>query len=97
MSTTVTIGSVTVTWIEAPPSQKLRKIFVGATQVWTGTDNNSPSNIPSEGAWSGTGTDRQIGAGGSQLLTFEFQDALQASGYSLTVNFDNGCSTSASN
>lgn len=97
MSTTVTIASVSVTWIETPSSQKLRWILVGAIQVWMGPDNNSPSDIPSEGAWSGLVSDRQIGAGASQSITFIFMNTLQASGYSLTLNFDNGCTLSANN
>jgi hypothetical protein len=97
MSTTVTIASVSITWIETPVSQKLRWILVGATQVWLGPDNTSPSDIPTERAWSGLVTDRQIGASASQSMTFVFLNALQASGYSLILDFDNGCTISINN
>jgi len=97
LSTTITITGASVNWIKTPSSQRLRKMFVGGNQVWSGPENFPPSNFPGGFGWSGPSSRRQIGAGSSQSISWDFQDNLQSSGYSVTLNFNNGCSVSASN
>jgi hypothetical protein len=97
LSTGITITGATVNWIRTPPSQELRKMDVGGSHVWNGHDNFPPSNLPGGSGWSGPSSNRQIGPGSSRSITFDFKDNLQPSGYSVTLNFNNGCSVSAGN
>lgn len=94
---TVTITDITVAWPEIPPSQKIKEVRLGGTTIDSSNYTSSPSSIPMGGTWTTPIGDRQLSASSGKDLDILFQDTLQASGYSVTVNFDNGCSVSANN
>jgi len=88
-----TISNISIVWPETPPAQQLRVIRFAGSVIWDSVDNNSPSSLPAEGAWAGG--DRLLPTSGVKELRFEFHKELAASGFNLTVTFDNGCSVSA--
>jgi hypothetical protein len=89
-----TISDIFIAWPETPPAQQLRVIRFAGSVIWDSVDNNSPSSLPAERAWAGG--DRSLPSSSVKELRFEFHKELAASGFSLTVTFDNGCSVSAS-
>ncbi|HLB47084.1 MAG TPA: hypothetical protein VJL59_08650 [Anaerolineales bacterium] len=89
-NTTVTITSIEIVWAESP-GQKLKKIEFAGEGIWEGADNRSPSSIPAEGDWKGDVSDRQLDPFSSKDLTIVFGQELRNGGYSVRVNFDNGC------
>ena len=92
-----TIVSMTLDWPNTPADQKITEIRLGGTVIDSSNYNNSPSAIPLNGTWTaGQPADRQLPANSGKDLEFVFQDPLAATGFNLTVNFDNGCSVSAS-
>lgn len=92
-----TITNIIVNW-NYVPSQKLSKASFAVTQIWSGSDNNSPTYMPTEGSWIGTSSDRLLNAGATKSLQFEFDKTLATpySSYIVTVGFDNGCVVSRS-
>jgi len=94
---TVTITGITVSWPKMPSSQKIREVKFGGAIIDSSNYTASPSSIPVDAIWTTQIGDRQLSAFSSKDLDITFQDALQAGGYSVTVNFDNGCSVSANN
>ncbi|MEK6573079.1 MAG: hypothetical protein AABZ58_02020 [Chloroflexota bacterium] len=89
-NTTVTITSIEIVWAESP-GQELKKIEFAGEGIWEGADNRSPSSIPAEGDWKGDVSDRQLDRFSSKDLTIVFGQELKNGGYSVRVNFDNGC------
>ncbi len=89
---------MTLNWPHTPASQKILEIHLDGTVIDRSNYTKPPSNIPLGGLWTGTGppTDRLVPGNTSKALEFAFQDELAATGYSLTIQFDNGCSASAS-
>ncbi len=93
-----TIASMTLNWPHTPASQKIMEIHLGGAVIDRSNYTKPPSSIPLGGLWTGTGpaTDRLVPGNTSKALEFVFQNELGPTGYSLTIQFDNGCSASAS-
>ncbi len=94
---TIRMDGLTVNWIESPISQKLKNVAVDGNQAWNGADNNTPSIFPSEIAWTGLASTREVSDASTEQLLLNFQDDLAVSGYSIQITFDNGCVLNASN
>jgi hypothetical protein len=78
-------------WVAIPSSQRLDQIFLNGISVWNTSDPDAPSDIPTEGNWSGNVTDRTIPNGAVANLVIRFGDALQPTGYQIHLVFDIGC------
>ncbi|HKZ69076.1 MAG TPA: hypothetical protein VJ020_03295, partial [Anaerolineales bacterium] len=93
-STLVTISTINITWNKDPSSQKIREVLLDSTTIDSFNYTLSPSNIP-VGGWV---TPPQLPAASAKNLVFQFQDPLNTTisfTYTVTVNFDNGCSVNA--
>jgi hypothetical protein len=90
-STLVAISGIDVTWPDNPTSQNLSEVrFEGVTISTGGVDPQPPTNLPADIAWSGG--DRQLSGSTSKTLQFLFNTTFsQSTGFSVSVNFDNGC------
>jgi hypothetical protein len=96
-SSPASILSMTLDWPDTPASQKIKDIHLGGNTIDNSNYNSPPSQIPLNGTWSaGHPADRRLSANSQETLDFGFQDPLPATGYNLAINFDNGCSVSAS-
>jgi hypothetical protein len=96
-STLVTITGINVNWPDEPVSQGMSQITFNGVTIVNADDPQPPSDYPSEKNWSGTQSDLELAPSNSVQLVLLFSDDLQASGYSITVTFDNGCSVNGSN
>jgi hypothetical protein len=94
-STLVTITDLNINWPDTPESQLVKEVKLSGVTIINSSDPLPPSDY-SETDWIGTGSDRALGASDSKLLELLFQDNLQASGYSITVTFDNLCTLNES-
>ncbi len=93
-NTTVTITSIEIVWADSR-GQKLKKIEFAGQGIWEGSDYRPPSSIPAEGDWKGDVRNRQLDPFSSKDLTIVFGQELKNGGYSVRVNFDNGCAIDA--
>jgi len=93
---TVRMDTLYVVWVDSPISQNLIKVVLDGVEVWGGSDPDSESSFPAERAWNATPNDRDVDPGTVSLL-LQFQEDLQASGYTIEVGFDIGCSITSSN
>jgi hypothetical protein len=84
------ITRISLTW----PDQNAAvfNAFLDGVVIWSGGDLNSPTSISE---WMGSPTDREVL--GHSGLEFLFGSDAASNGYQITVELDNGCSTSASN
>jgi hypothetical protein len=96
-STLVTITGINVNWPDTPESQTVNEVKFNSVTIVNSSDPQPPSDYPSEKNWTGTQSDRELAVSESKLLVLLFQDNLQASGYSITITFDNGCTLSENN
>jgi len=87
----ITITSLQISWPSA--NEDLIKIQRDGLTFWTGEESPPSAAISS---WVGGGHRRTIQALESSSIKFEFDKSPQSSGYSLTLNFNNGCSLSNS-
>ena len=93
----VTIATITIAWPNVPASQAIMSVSLAGQQIDSSRYNNTPSQIPSGGIWTvGSPANRQLPPGSAKDLTFQFRLNPSATGYTLTVKFDNGCSVTAS-
>jgi hypothetical protein len=92
-----TLIRLSATWVDDPSSQALRRIELSGLQIFSGTDPDSPSTLPDERNWDGAPADRQFGPNSSRDLRLEFREPLAPGAYSLTLEFDNGCSVTTDN
>ena len=81
----IRITSLYIDWPEG--NQKLKKIELTGSEIWSGEDEAPPTNISSD-----LKGNRLIGTGQSKTLHFYFDQEASLSGYSLEVGFDNDCS-----
>lgn len=93
----VTITRLELNWPDTPASQKLRNVYLDSAELIDDNDNQPPSLIPDETDWEGPAANRQLNPSATGTLFFHFQEALQPGGYSLIIDFDNGCRLSVSN
>jgi hypothetical protein len=89
-------GPITLTrffayWVKTPTSQKLDKLFLNGNQVWNISDTTSPSDIPTEGNWSGSAAELTIPDATAAPFVVRFQDDLQPTGYEIHVYLNIGC------
>jgi hypothetical protein len=76
--------------VKTPQSQKLDRLILDGNPIWNTSDNDSPSDIPSEGNWIGSAS-RTIPAGATGNFLIRFQDNLQSTGYEIHIFFDVNC------
>jgi hypothetical protein len=93
----VTIDSMNVNWPDMPNSQAVSEIKFNGVTIVNANDPLPPSDYPSENNWTGTQSDLELATSESKSLMVLFQDNLEASGYNITVTFDNGCTVGESN
>jgi hypothetical protein len=89
---TITITRIKIDWPKNHDFQKLELVETSNT-IWDKGDATPPTTITdfkegSEGL-------RQIPHGASQDITFRFFRAIGLTGYQITIDFDNGCSVTA--
>lgn len=86
----ITIDEINLDW---PGSNGgVFNIFLRGNVIWAGGDPAPPTNISS---WLGSRSDRQISS--SAKLEALFATTAASSGYSLTVEFENGCQVEFNN
>lgn len=93
-STLVTISTINITWNKDTSSQKIQAVLLDSTTIDSANYASPPSNIP-VGGWV---TPPQLPAVSAKNLVFQFQNLLNTTfsfTYTVTVNFDNGCSVNA--
>jgi serine/threonine-protein kinase len=93
---TATITAIDLNWPDTPPPQRLSEVFVGGTRISNSKDNQPPSALPAEVPWV-DGAARSLAPGATEALRFLFRDPLPATGFSVSVTFDNGCALNVSN
>jgi len=88
--TAITVSRINLNWPENNGS--IDKIFLGTSKIWDGTA--PPPSVVINSGWVGS---RTIGPFSPSQIIFAFGDQSAGSGYSLTINFSNGCSLNKSN
>jgi hypothetical protein len=86
----ITLDDLHVEWVSGG-SQKINEVLLGGNSLYSGNENNSPSDFPSEQSWNDYPNEHQIGDGGTKTLLIQFADALGAGTYSLRATFSIGC------
>jgi len=84
---------ITLTSVSITNTETLVLITANAATIWSGSNNNPTKNISS---WTGALSDREIGAGGTKDMVFEFQNPVEFVATDISMNFDNGCTVNAS-
>jgi hypothetical protein len=88
---TISLDILHIEWINIiTPSQKLNSAVLDGSTLWSGNENNPPSDFPSEQAWDGGG-DHTLGNGANKDLILSFVSSLDAGDYLVRATFDNGC------
>lgn len=93
----VRMDTLSGTWVQSPADQKLIKVVLDGVEIWSGIELNSPSEFPAEEAWGATPEDRDIDSGATVTLMLQFEQDLQAGGYTMEPTFDIGCFVTGSN
>ncbi|MCJ7717742.1 MAG: hypothetical protein MUO54_14655 [Anaerolineales bacterium] len=91
-NTVVVISSVQIFWPAS--NNELELMSLDGDTFWTG--NISPPSATISSGWAGGVSRRSITPFHAEILRLWFDDTSQSSGYSVTVEFNNGCSESAS-
>jgi hypothetical protein len=84
------ITRVSLSWPDQ--NEAIFNAFLDGVVIWSGGDLESPTIISE---WIGDSTDREVL--GRTRLEFLFGTDAASSGYQITVELSNGCSTSATN
>jgi|SRR5688572_5807403 len=84
---TITINRLFTYWVELPTSQKLDKLFHNGFLVWNTSDNDSPSDIPTESGFM-SGADLTVPGGATRTFVIQFLNDLQPGGYEVHIVFD---------
>jgi hypothetical protein len=92
---TITINRLFAYWVELPTSQKLDKLFHNGFLVWNTSDNDSPSDIPTESGFM-SGADLTVPGGATRTFVIQFLNDLQPGTYEVHVVFDIGCQVTGS-
>jgi hypothetical protein len=92
---TIRMDSLRVDWVEFT-NQGVRQVILDGVQIFNGSDPNTPSLFPSERAWDGSASDRDIGPG-TVVLLIQFEETMVVTGNTVEPTFDIGCSVSSSN
>jgi hypothetical protein len=95
--TVAAITGINVNWPDTPVSQAMSEVTFNGVTIVNADDPQPPSDFPSEKNWVGTQSDLELATSDSKLLVLLFTEDFQASGYSITVTFDNGCTLSENN
>ncbi len=80
----VSISRILLDWPAV--NLELNKVRLAGSLIWNAGDNSPATDIQS--GWKGN---RALSAGAAKELLFEFSTGAAGSGYSLLVEFDNGC------
>ena len=89
-ATPVMINRFFAYWQESTFTQKLTEISLDGVVIWNASDPDSPSDIPAENPFV-SGANRTIPAGIPGILTLEFQDPVEPTGYEAHVVFNINC------
>jgi hypothetical protein len=91
----ITINRVFANWVKSPSSQKLSLLFLNGNSVWNISDNDPPSDIPSEGSFA-NGAILTIPATSTQSFVIQFLNPLASGNYDVHIVFDIGCQVTGS-
>jgi hypothetical protein len=89
--TPITLSRVTIDWPLS--NEELRAAEMAGSTIWTGLENSTPTTIDN---WSGSAEARTIPVGTFKNLRLTFKRAAESSGYNAALNFEQGCSATAS-
>ena len=89
----VTLTKLQVMWGEI----ELDLIRLGGVLIWNAEDFKSPTLIPEESPWLGSGRDIKAGETVKMEIEFESGNALPGIYHSVDMTFNNGCFRSISN
>jgi hypothetical protein len=90
---TITLNRFFAYWVKSTPNQKIDRLLFDGNLLWNTSDNDTPTNIPTESGWL-VGADRTIpypGAPGTRNFLIRFQENLEPTGYEVHLVFDIGC------
>jgi hypothetical protein len=73
-------------WVDSSSSQSLDQLFLGSTSIWDRSDPQTPSDIPSEGAWKPPLSNRTLPVG-TRTFTIQFRVALEPGAYQVYLVF----------
>jgi hypothetical protein len=83
----ITIDSIHIEWVKAPPSQLVSVITLSAANtLFNAADPDSPSDLPSELSWAG-GADLSIPGSATRPLVIEYSNTLQTGDYVVKIDF----------
>jgi hypothetical protein len=89
----ITITRISIAWPQtSPPIQRLVQVSTDNV-IWSGVEITSPTIITS---FEGSESYRQIEHNSVQNVNFRFFRNVESSGYQITIEFNTGCSISAS-
>ncbi|HAV78865.1 MAG TPA: hypothetical protein DCX53_16055 [Anaerolineae bacterium] len=92
---TITIDRFFAYWVDSPSTQALDMLVLNSDLIWNQTDNNSPSDFPTEGNWR-SGSDRTIPNATTRTFVVQYRENLQSTGYVIHIIFDIGCRVTGS-
>jgi hypothetical protein len=91
--TPITINRFFAYWEDSPSTQAIDMLDLNGGQIWNQTDNDSPSDFPTEGNWR-NGSNLTIPNGATQSFVVQFRENLQLGVYEIHIFFDIGCQVS---
>ena len=89
----ITISRFFADWLKSSPSQKIDRLLLNDNPIWNTSDNDTPTDIPTEGNWIGS-ADRTIPGGTTMSFVIRFQENPQSPGNQVYIVFDIGCQVS---
>lgn len=88
----IIITRIEIHWPQSYPENQVLEHVRTNGIIWLGEDDESPSIIDS---FIGSESLRQIQHNTDQHITFRFKRNVSFTGYQITIDFDNGCSVTA--
>jgi hypothetical protein len=94
-SGTLTINHLEIWWVNNPTSQALKKVLLGGTTLWSGSDSVPTTRFPEEYPWAAAASKRQIPPESTKTLLVQFgtspQDLSVAGHPRVHIKFNAGC------
>ncbi len=91
-SSDLTISEIQLSWPET--NEELDFIICNGVKIWDGS--KSPPSATISSGWIGSANNRTAPASDDTYLRFRYEDFASWNGYTIQVNFSNGCSASSS-
>jgi hypothetical protein len=90
----ISLETLHIEWVNAPASQRITDIYLATDNLWTGLENNPPSDFPADHAWGGGS--RVIANTQNKDLRVVFNTTLDPGTYLVSAIFDINCRVEAS-